>query len=142
VYYIPIILNYFSTTLDYISTILDQTNSLDILNSFIIILIIKENKWDIYYKRLNYLNKDYLIKIISNISRFNNKLIKKLKAKNTTNCKNYKTSNFTKYNNLISFKETIPLFIINIDTIEPFKIKGLKEENYFISLTNRGFKVL
>jgi len=60
-------------------TTLDQTSSLNILNSFITILIIKENKLDFYYKRLNYLNKNYLIKTINNINTFNNKLTKKLK---------------------------------------------------------------
>jgi len=82
---------------------LDRTNSLNILNSFIATLIIKKNKLNLYYKRLNYLNKDYLIKTINNTSRFNNKLAKKLKAKNIINCKSYKASNFTKYNNSIFF---------------------------------------
>ena len=105
-------------------------------------MTIEENKLDLYYKRLNYLNKDYLIKTISNTSRFNNKLAKKLRAKNITNCKSCKAGNFTKYNSLIPFKKAILLSIIDIDTVEPFKIKGLKEESYFISLTNRGSKAL
>jgi len=105
-------------------------------------LTIEENKLDLYYKRLNYLNKDYLIKTISNTSRFNNKLAKKLRAKNITNCESCKAGNFTKYNSLISFKKAILLSIIDIDTVEPFKIKDLKEKSYFISLTNRGSRVL
>ena len=133
---------YISATLDHFLATLDRTSSLDILNSFIATLTIEENKLDLYYKRLNYLNKDYLIKTISNTSRFNNKLVKKLGAKNITNCKSCKASNFTKYNSLISFKKAIPLSIIDIDTAEPFKIKGLKEKSYFISLTNRGSRVL
>jgi len=95
------------------------------LNSFIITLTIK--KLDLYYKRLNYLNKNSLIKIISNTNRFNNKLTKKLKTKNIINYKNYKTNNFIKYNNLILLKKTIPLFIININTIRLFEIKDLRK---------------
>jgi len=98
--------------LDYFSIILDLISSLNILNSFITTLIIKENKLDFYYKRLNYLNKNYLIKTINNISRFNNKLAKKLKTKNITNYKNYKINNIIKYNNLIPFKKT-HFFIYN-----------------------------
>jgi len=112
------------------------------LNNFIIISIIKENKLDFYHKKLNYLNKDYLIKTINNTNKFNNKLIKKLKTKNITNCKNCKTSNFTKYNSLIPFKKSIPLFIIDINIIRSFKIKDLKKENYFIFLIDKNFKIL
>jgi len=43
----------------YILVTLDQISSLDILNSFITTLTIEENKLDLYYKRLNHLNKDY-----------------------------------------------------------------------------------
>ena len=112
------------------------------MNSFITILTIEKNKLDLYYKRLNHLNKDYLIKTINNTSRFNNKLAKKLRAKNITNYENCKAGNFTKYNSLIPFKKAISLFIIDIDTVEPFKIKGLKGESYFISLINKGSRAL
>ena len=60
----------------YILVTLDQISSLDILNSFITTLTIEENKLDLYYKRLNYLNKDYLVKTINNTNGFNNKLAK------------------------------------------------------------------
>ena len=112
------------------------------MNSFIVILIIEENKLDFYYKRLNYLNKDYLIKIINNASGFNNKLVKKLRAKNITNYESCKADNFTKYNSLIFFKKAISLFIIDIDIVGSFKIKGLKGESYFISLTDKDSRVL
>jgi len=101
-----------------------------------------KKKLYLYYKRLNYLNKKYLIKTINNTSKFNNKLTKKLKTKNITNYKNYKTSNFIKYNNLIPFKKTILLFIKNINIIQPFKIKNLKNKSYFISFTNKDSKIL
>jgi len=102
-------------------------------------LIIKKNKLDLYYKRLNYLNKNYFIKIINNINRFNNKLVGKLKTKNITDYKGCETSNFTKYNNLISFKKAIFLFIIDINTIKPFNIKDLKK---IIFLINKDSKTL
>ena len=135
-YYIPAILNYFSAILD--------CTSLANLNSSIVNIANpkKKNKLDLYYKRLNHLNKDYLIKTINNTSRFNNKLAKKLEAKYISNCKSCKADNLTKYNSLISFKEAISLTIIDIDTVEPFKIKGLKGESYFISLTNRGSRAI
>ena len=135
-YYILAILNYFSA-------ILDRT-SLANLDSFIVNIANskEENKLDLYYKRLNYLNKDYLIKTINNTSKFNNKLAKKLKAKHISNYKNCKAGNLTKYNSLISFKEAISLTIIDIDIAEPFKIKGLKGKSYFIFLTNRGSRAI
>ena len=69
-------------------------------------------------------------------------MTKKIKTKNITNYKICKASNFIKYNSLIPFKETILLFIIDIDTVRPFKIKGLRKKSYFISFINKDSKVL
>ena len=135
-YHIPATLNHFSATLDRTSLANLDSSIANIANPK------KKNKLDLYYKRLNHLNKDYLIKTINNTSGFNNKLAKKLEAKHISNCKSYKAGSLTKHNSLIPFKKAIPLTIIDINTAEPFKIKDLKGESYFIFLTNRGSKAI
>ena len=87
---------------------------------------------DLYYRRFLYINKDYIFKSIKNsigliMSNPNNTIL--------SNCDN---CYYSKFKEIISCK---PNKLVNIlefidcDILGPFKIKGLKGENYIFTIT-------
>ena len=90
---------------------------------------------DLLYKRLNHLNKDYLIKTIDNSIGYR---LDKTSKTELDNCDSYKLGKITKnvsYKQLDDNKDILSYF--DIDIAGPFRILGLLGEKYFITFTCR-----
>jgi hypothetical protein len=96
------------------------------------------NELDLVHKRLNHLNKDYLIKTLNSTSGLS------LKDKNSdlNNCDSCYMGKFTKVGSKEPFKSTSNLIYFDIDIAGPFKTIGLKGEHYFLTITDRGTRAI
>ena len=94
---------------------------------------------DLYHKQLLYINKDYIIKTIDNVSG-----LKAINSKNELyNCDSCYFGKFSRIisRNLLSNNNKI-LTIININITGLFKVLGLKGERYFIIITYKASYVI
>ncbi|TVY49982.1 hypothetical protein LCER1_G009162 [Lachnellula cervina] len=97
----------------------------------------ENNKLDLYYKRLNHLNKDILLKTIDNTSGLS---LGNNKASNNS-ISDYKLCFIGKFYNIGSktpISTALVLSVYNIDIAGLIKLLGPKGEKYFITITNRG----
>jgi hypothetical protein len=99
------------------------------------------NKLDLIYKRLNHLNKDYLIKTIKCIKGLNS-LKEKEEELNLNNCNLCYNGKFIKVRSKEPFKSTSNLIYLNINIRGSFKTSGLKGKRYFLTITNRGNRTI
>jgi len=99
------------------------------------------NKLDLIHKRLNHLNKDYLIKTLNNTKGLleDNKDLTK---EDLNNCDSCYIGKFTKVGSKEPFKPTSNLIYFDTNIAGPFSIKGLKGERYFITITDRGTRTI
>jgi hypothetical protein len=91
---------------------------------------------DLIHQRINYLNKELLIKILENILRFSKNLAKQ----DLKYCDFCYIGKFTQKGNKIPISRALNLAIFDIDITSPFKPLGPKKEVYFITITNQGSK--
>ncbi|CZS92721.1 uncharacterized protein RCO7_11482 [Rhynchosporium graminicola] len=97
----------------------------------------KTSKLDLYYKRLLYTNKEFIYKTIEGS--------KGLKIQKGIDLSDYSAYNSSKIHAIRSTKpisDTPPLTVFDIDIAGPFKIKGLKGERYFLTITYRGSRAI
>ncbi|TVY48540.1 hypothetical protein LCER1_G009184 [Lachnellula cervina] len=97
----------------------------------------ENNKLDLYYKRLNHLNKDILLKTIDNTSGLS---LGNNEASNNS-ISDYKLCFIGKFYNIGSktpISTALVLSVYNIDIAGLIKPLGPKGEKYFITITNRG----
>ena len=97
------------------------------------------NDLDLYHKRLLHINKDYLVKTIDNVLG--------LKPVNTSHIlHNCDSCHFSKFSRTISREPLLDngriLTILDIDIAGPFKVKGLKGERYFLTITDRASRAI
>ena len=105
--------------------------------------ISKFNKLDLIHKRLNHLNKDYLIKTLKNTKG----LIRDKEDLNNykedlNNCDSCHLGKFTRVGSKEPFKPTSNLIYFDTDIAGPFSTRGLKGECYFITITDRGTRAI
>ena len=98
----------------------------------------KATKLDILHKRLNHLNKDYLIKTLNSTEGIPIDLIQE-SLNNYDSC--YK-GKFTIKSSKEAFKNTSNLTHFDIDIAGPFRTKGLKGECYILTITDRGSRAI
>ena len=93
---------------------------------------------NLYHKRLNHINKDYLIKTLKQYSinayKDNNKLNNNILA-DCESCHIGKFHQKVSYKPLKAPKSILTFY--DIDICGPFKVKGLYNERYFFSFTDR-----
>ncbi|CZT13730.1 uncharacterized protein RCO7_11428 [Rhynchosporium graminicola] len=92
----------------------------------------KSSKLDLYHKRLLHTNKEFIYKTIEGS--------KGLKIQKGLDLSDYSAYNSGKIYAISSIKpisDTLPLTIFDIDIAGPFKIKSLKGERYFLTITLR-----
>ncbi|TVY31233.1 hypothetical protein LCER1_G009369 [Lachnellula cervina] len=96
----------------------------------------ENNKLDLYYKRLNHLNKNILLKTIDNISSLS---LGNNKASNNyiSDCELCFIGKFHNIESKKPISTTLVLSVFNIDIVGPIRPLGLKGEKYFITITNR-----
>ena len=100
------------------------------------------NKLDLIHKRLNHINKEYLIKTLNSTKGLKDNY-KDLNKEDLNNCESCYISKFTKVGSKKPFLPTTSdLTHFNIDIAGPFRIKGLKGERYFITITDRGTRAI
>jgi hypothetical protein len=95
------------------------------------------NKLDLIHKRLNHINKDYLIKTL-NCTKGLDIIAKDVSKHKLANCDSCYIGKFTKKGSKEPFKATENLIYFDIDIAGPFKIEGIKGERYFLTITDRG----
>jgi hypothetical protein len=118
-------------TVNYSSNIINKNPVLNLNNK-------DDSLLDLYYRRFLHINKDYIIKSAKNLIGI---LILKpdLILHNCDNCY------YVKFKEIISRKPNNPVNIlefIDCDILGPFKIKGLKGENYIFIITCRASKYI
>ena len=121
-----IIINYNNKAL---SQVVYTTNNSDLLT--------------LYHKRLNHLNKDYIIKTIKDftINNYNNSKNSLIKLDDCESCQ------LGKFHEIVSYKPLMPpsynLTYFDIDVCGPFKVKGIiNSERYFFTFTCRKSRVV
>jgi len=87
---------------------------------------------DLIHQRINYLNKELLIKTINNTLKLSNKL-KTLKLSYNNPCF---ISKFHKKVNKTPISHEPNLIVFDINIIRLFKLLRLKGEAYFLTITN------
>jgi hypothetical protein len=97
------------------------------------------NKLDLIHKRLNHINKDYLIKTLECTKGLN---IKAKEDISLNNCDSCYIGKFTKIGSKEPFKNTSKLIYLDIDIAGPFRTRGLKGERYFLTITDRGTRTI
>ncbi len=117
-------------TINYSSNIINTKNPILNLNNK------EDSLLDLYHRRFLHINKDYIIKSAKNSTGI---IIPKpdLILHNCDNCY------YAKFKEIISRKPNNPINIlefIDCDILGPFKIKGLKGENYIFTITCRASK--
>jgi len=94
-----------------------------------------KDKLSLYYKRLNYLNKDYAIRTIKEYT-LNSYNSEKETMLNNSDCEVCYIGKFYK---IVSTKPlsspTTILTYFDIDICRPFKTKGMNNKSYFITYT-------
>jgi hypothetical protein len=97
------------------------------------------NELDLYHKRLLHINKDYIIKTINSVNGLKN-------INKNTILHNCDSCYFGKFSRIISKEPLLNnnqiLTIIDMDIAGPFKIKGLKGESYFLTITCRTSRAI
>jgi transposase InsO family protein len=89
---------------------------------------------DLIHQRINYLNKELLIKTLENILGFSKNLAKQ----DLKYCDPCYIGKFTQKGSKILISRAPNLAIFDIDIAGPFKLLGPKGEAYFITITDRG----
>ena len=94
-----------------------------------------KDKLTLYYKRLNHLNKDYIIKTIKDftINTYNNSNNTLKTDNNCESCKLGKTQEKPSYIPLKALINKLTYF--DIDICGPFRTKGINNESYFFTFT-------
>ena len=94
---------------------------------------------DLYHKRLLYINKDYILKTIDNTLGLK-------EVNNDSLLQNCDSCYFGKFNRIISKDPLLDnnriLTIIDTDIAGPFRIKGLKGERFFMTITCRASRAI
>ncbi|TVY50311.1 hypothetical protein LCER1_G007983 [Lachnellula cervina] len=93
----------------------------------------ENNKLDLYYKRLNHLNKNILLKTIDNTSSNN-----KASNNSISDCELCFIGKFYNIGSKKLISTTPVLSVYNIDIAGLIKPLGLKGEKYFMTITDRG----
>jgi hypothetical protein len=96
------------------------------------------NKLNLYHERLLHINKDYVYKTIENSLGFS-KIPQKLNLEDCEACNSGKLTTITGKKPMST---TTPLTAVDMDIAGPFKIKGLKGERYFLTITDRGSRAI
>ena len=99
------------------------------------------NKLDLYYKRLNHINKDYLIKTINSTSSLDLDSSKE-ELKELSSYNSCYLGKFTQINSKIPLASASKLAILDIDLAGPFRTIGLKGERYFATITDRATRAI
>ena len=90
---------------------------------------------DLIHKRLNHINKDYLIKTINDTIGYSLNKTSKTELEHCDSCIVGKITKNISYKTLDSNKDILTYF--DLDIAGPFRIKGLLGERYFITFTCR-----
>ena len=97
----------------------------------------KSSKLDLYHKRLLHTNKEFIYKTIEG-----SKGLKIQKGLDLSDCSACNSSKIHAISSNKLMSDTPPLTIFDIDIVGPFKIKGLKGERYFLTITCRGSRAI
>jgi hypothetical protein len=124
---------------DYNAYYLDVIINHDVLEPVIYKVSKSINKLDLIHKRLNHLNKEYLIKTLEYTKGLG---LDTKDIKDLNNCDSCYIGKFTKVGSKEPFKPTSNLIYIDIDIAGPFRTKGLKGESYFLTITDRGTRTI
>ncbi|CZT12082.1 uncharacterized protein RCO7_11759 [Rhynchosporium graminicola] len=97
----------------------------------------KSSKLDLYYKRLLHTNKEFIYKTIEG-----SKGLKIQKGLDSSDCSACNSGKIHAISSTKPMSDTPPLTVFDIDIAGPFKIKGLKGERYFLTITCRGSRAI
>lgn len=120
---------------------LDAIINYDLLEP-VIYKISKTSKLDLIHKRLNHLNKDYLIKSLNSSKGLIRDKDKEFYKEDLSNCDSCYEGKFTKIGSKEPFTSTSNLIYLDIDIAGPFRTSGLKGERYFLAITDRGTRTI
>ncbi|TVY50241.1 Retrovirus-related Pol polyprotein from transposon TNT 1-94, partial [Lachnellula cervina] len=97
----------------------------------------EDNKLDLYYKRLNHLNKNILLKTINNTSGLS---LGNNEASNNSisDCEPCFIGKFHNIGSKKPMSTALILSVYDIDIVGPIRPLGPKGEKYFITITDRG----
>ncbi|CZS91992.1 uncharacterized protein RCO7_09142 [Rhynchosporium graminicola] len=97
----------------------------------------KSSKLDLYYKRLLHTNKEFIYKTIEG-----SKGLKIQKELDLSDCSACNSGKIHAISSTKPISDTPPLTVFNIDIAGPFKIKGLKGERFFLTITCRSSRAI
>ena len=98
----------------------------------------KAKDLNLYHKRLNHINKELLIKTIQHTKG----LALNKENQQLDDCEPCNLGKFHVINSKEPLKSADKLIGFDLDIAGPFKEKGLKEERYFLALTDRGTRAI